>query len=71
MMTSSSAGIVRCQSIKDNHVIKADDRIIDIGCGGKYLLELIARSVGPQRDYLWVWSMRRTDYKGKIKVLRI
>ena len=48
MMTSSSAGIVRCQAIMDNLVIKADDRIIDIGCGGKYLLELIARSFGPK-----------------------
>ena len=54
MMTSSSAGIVRCQAIMDNLFIKADDRIIDIGFGGKYLLELIARSVGLQRDYLWV-----------------
>ena len=32
----------------DNLVIKADDRIIDIGCGGKCLLELIVRSFGPK-----------------------
>lgn len=53
-MTSSSAVTIRCQAIMDNLIIKADDRIIEIGCGGKYLLELIARSVDLQKDYLWV-----------------
>ena len=48
LMTASSAGIARRQAIMDNLVIKADDKIIDIGCGGGYLLKLLARSVGPK-----------------------
>ena len=40
LMAASSAGIARRQAIMDNLVIKADDKIIDIGCGGGYLLEL-------------------------------
>ena len=46
LMAASSAGIARRQAIMDNLVIKADDKIIDIGCGGGYLLELLAKSIG-------------------------
>ena len=53
-MTSSLAVIIPRQAIMDNLVIKADDRIIDINCEGKSFLGLIARSVGLQKDYLWV-----------------
>ena len=40
LMAASSAGIARRQAIMDNLVINADDKIIDIGCGGGYLLQL-------------------------------
>ena len=46
LMAASSAGIARRQAIMDNLVIKADDKIIDIGCGCGYLLELLAKSIG-------------------------
>ena len=45
LMAASSAGIARRQAIMDNLVIKADDKIIDIGCGGGYLLEILAKSI--------------------------
>ena len=54
VMTSSLAVIIPRQAIMDNLVIKADDRIIDIGCEGKSILGLVARSVGLQKDYFWV-----------------
>ena len=53
-MTSSLAVIIPRQAIINNLVITADDRIIDIGCGGKSSLGIIGRSVGLQKDYLWV-----------------
>ena len=46
LMAASSAGIARRQAIMENLLIKADDKIIDIGCGGGYLLELLAKSIG-------------------------
>ena len=54
VMTSSLAVIIPRQAIMDNLVIKDDDRIIDIGCEGKSFLGLIAKSVGLQKDYLWI-----------------
>ena len=54
VMTSSLAFIIPRQAIMDNLVIKDDDRIIDIGCEGKSILGLIAKSVGLKKDYLWV-----------------
>ena len=53
-MTSSLAVIIPRQAIMDNLVIKDDDRIIDIGCEGKSFLGIIAKSVGLQKDYLWI-----------------
>ena len=46
LMAASLAGIARRQAIMDNLVIKADDKIIDIGWGGGYLLKLLAKSIG-------------------------
>ena len=54
VMTSSLAVIIPRQAIMVNLVIKDDDRIIDIGCEGKSFLEIIAKSVGLQKDYLWI-----------------
>ena len=54
VMTSSLAVIIPRQAIMVNLVIKDDDRIIDIGCEGKFFLGLIAKSVGLQKDYLWI-----------------
>ena len=52
LMAASSAGIARRQAIMDNLVIKADDKIIDIGCGGGYLLELLAKSIGTKEGFM-------------------
>ena len=54
VMTSSLAVIIPRQAIMVNLVIKDDDRIIDIGCEGKSFLGIIAKSVGFQKDYLWI-----------------
>ena len=54
VMTSSLAFIIPRQAIMVNLVIKDDDRIIDIGCEGKSFLGIIAKSVGLQKDYLWI-----------------
>ena len=56
VMTSSLAVIIPRQAIMVNLVIKDDDRIFDIGCECKSFLGLIAKWVGLQKDYLWVWS---------------
>ena len=48
LMAASSAGISRRKAIMDTLILKANDRIIDIGCGGGYLVELLASSVGPK-----------------------
>ena len=42
-----SAGIARRKAIMDNLSLKSDSRIIDIGCGGGHLLELLAKALGP------------------------
>ena len=47
LMATSSAGIARRKIIMDNLNLKADTAIIDIGCGGGHLLELLAKSLGP------------------------
>ena len=47
LMASSSAGISRRKAIMDNLTLNSESRIIDIGCGGGHLLELIAKALGP------------------------
>ena len=54
VMTSSLAVIIPRQAVMVNLIIKDDDRIIDIGCEGKSFLGIIAKSVGLQKDYLWI-----------------
>ena len=46
LMAASSAGIARRKAIMDNLSLKSDNRIIDIGCGGGHLLELLAKALG-------------------------
>ena len=46
LMATSSAGIARRKAIMDNLTLEADTTIIDIGCGGGHLLELLAKAVG-------------------------
>ena len=46
LMAASSAGIARRKAIMDNLSLKSESRIIDIGCGGGHLLELLAKSLG-------------------------
>ena len=67
LMASSSAGIVRRQSIMDNLIIKADDKIIDIGCGGGYLLKLLARSVGPKGRIYGLDPSEEQIYQAKLR----
>ena len=52
LMAASSAGIARRQAIMDNLVIKADDKIIDIVCGGGYLLELLANQLELKEGFM-------------------
>ena len=47
LMAASSAGIARRKAIMDNLSLKSESRIIDIGCGGGHLLELLAKALGP------------------------
>ena len=46
LMAASSAGMARRKAIIDNLSLKSENRIIDIGCGGGHLLELLAKSLG-------------------------
>ena len=46
LMAASVAGIARRQAILDNLVVKAGDRIIDVGCGAGQLLGHLAKAVG-------------------------
>ena len=46
LMAASSAGIARRKAIMDNLSLKSESRIIDIGCGGGHLLELLAKALG-------------------------
>lgn len=46
LMAASVAGMSRRQAILDNLVLKAGDRIIDVGCGAGQLLEHLAKAVG-------------------------
>ena len=45
-MAASSAGIARRKAIMDNLSLNSKSRIIDIGCGGGHLLELLAKALG-------------------------
>ena len=45
-MAASSAGMARRKAIIDNLSLQSESRIIDIGCGGGHLLELLAKSLG-------------------------
>ena len=47
LMAASSAGVARRKAIMDIMSLKSDSRIIDIGCGGGHLLELLAKALGP------------------------
>ena len=47
LMAASSAGIARRKAIMDKLSLNSEIHIIDIGCGGGHLLELLAKALGP------------------------